>query len=92
MEHTTFAVGDFALQKGGAVIEDAKLRHVRVGELDETTDKALPASPLGLHRAHHPDQPHGRSRRAGRDRPQQSPMAALPVGRRWSQFSLTGGR
>ena len=41
MEHKIFALGDFALQKGGAVIPDAKLGYVTLGELNEAKDNVV---------------------------------------------------
>ena len=41
MEHKTFALGDFALQKGGAVIPDAKLGYVTLGELNAAKDNVV---------------------------------------------------
>src|SRR3954451_5774295 len=41
MEHKIFALGDFALQKGGAVIPDAKLGYVTLGELNAAKDNVV---------------------------------------------------
>ena len=41
MEHKIFALGDFALQKGGAVIPDAKLGYVTLGELNDAKDNVV---------------------------------------------------
>jgi homoserine O-acetyltransferase len=41
MEHRTFDLGDFALQKGGAVIPDAKLGYVTLGELNDAKDNVI---------------------------------------------------
>jgi homoserine O-acetyltransferase/O-succinyltransferase len=41
MEQQIFALGDFALQKGGAVIPDARLGYVTLGELNEARDNVV---------------------------------------------------
>ena len=41
MEHKIFALGDFALRKGGAVIPDAKLGYVTLGELNDAKDNVV---------------------------------------------------
>src|SRR5262249_39042960 len=41
MEHKVFALGDFALQKGGAVIPDAQLGYVTLGRLNAAKDNVI---------------------------------------------------
>ena len=41
MDHKIFALGDFALQKGGAVIPDAELGYVTLGELNGAKDNVV---------------------------------------------------
>lgn len=41
MEHKTFALGDFPLQKGGAVLPDAKLGYATLGELNAAKDNVI---------------------------------------------------
>lgn len=41
MEHKIFSLGDFALQKGGAVLPDAKLGYATLGKLNEAKDNVV---------------------------------------------------
>jgi homoserine O-acetyltransferase len=41
VEHQIFDLGDFALQKGGSVIPDAKLGYVTLGELSQARDNVV---------------------------------------------------
>src|SRR5690349_24484580 len=41
MEHQQFELGDVPLQKGGAVIPDAKLGYVTLGELNQAKDNVV---------------------------------------------------
>jgi homoserine acetyltransferase len=41
MEHTILELGDFALQKGGLILPDAKLGYVTIGELNAARDNVV---------------------------------------------------